>query len=156
MSCTRRDVKTEHIDGRSTHACQLVSRVLKKKTVRFMQWPVVNTLFQEKNQRHNQKDGSKGNTKIGPVMEVTTSYLHGKYGVEIRIWSLNRDNTHSWVRISHGSSRFMMNLNNNEIEIPEDQLEEYAFNLDAENFCMQIKGKSKTTKKRTCRLFTKR
>ena len=48
----------------------------------------------------------QGNTKIGPVLEVATSYLHGKYGVEIRIWSLNRDNTHSWVRISHGLNRF--------------------------------------------------
>ena len=27
----------------------------------------------------------QGNTKIGPVLEVATSYLHGKYGVEIRI-----------------------------------------------------------------------
>ena len=26
----------------------------------------------------------QGNTKIGPVLEVTTSYLHGKHGVEIR------------------------------------------------------------------------
>ena len=43
----------------------------------------------------------QGNTKIGPVLEVTTSYLYGKHGVEIRIWSVNRDNTHSWVRISH-------------------------------------------------------
>ena len=33
----------------------------------------------------------QGNTKIGPVLEVATSYFHGKYGVEIRIWSLNRD-----------------------------------------------------------------
>ena len=49
----------------------------------------------------------QGNTKIGPVLEVATSYLHGKYGVEIRIWSLSRDNTHSWVRISHGSNRFV-------------------------------------------------
>ena len=28
----------------------------------------------------------QGNTKIGPVLEVTTSYLHGKHGVEIRIF----------------------------------------------------------------------
>ena len=41
----------------------------------------------------------QGNTKIGFVLEVATSYLHGKYGVEIRIWSVNRDNSHSWVRI---------------------------------------------------------
>ena len=44
----------------------------------------------------------QGNTKIGPVLEVATSYLHGKHGVEVRIMSLNRDNTHSWVTISHG------------------------------------------------------
>ena len=41
----------------------------------------------------------RGNTKIGPVLEVTTSYLQGKYGVEIRIESVNKDNSHSWVRI---------------------------------------------------------
>ena len=49
----------------------------------------------------------QGNTKIGPVSKVATSYLHGKYGVEIRIWSLNRNNTHSWVIISHGSNKFV-------------------------------------------------
>ena len=31
-----------------------------------------------------------GNPKSGPVFEVATSYLHGKYGVEIRIWSFKR------------------------------------------------------------------
>ena len=80
------------------------------------------------------------NTKIGPVLEVATSYLQGKHGVEVRIMSLNRDNTHSWVRISHGSNKFVMNLNNNEQEIPEVQLEEYALKLDAKGFCMPIKG----------------
>ena len=44
----------------------------------------------------------QGNTKIGFVLEGTTSCLCGKHGVEIRIWSLSKDNTHSWVRISHG------------------------------------------------------
>ena len=62
------------------------------------------------------KGWNQGNTKIGPVLEVATSYSHGWNGVEIRIWSLNRDSTHSWVRISHGSNRFV-----------EVQLEEYAF-----------------------------
>ena len=33
----------------------------------------------------------QGNTKIGPLLEVTTSCWHGKHGVEIRIWSLNGD-----------------------------------------------------------------
>ena len=42
----------------------------------------------------------RGNTKIGPVLEVTTCCLQGKYGVEIRIMSINEDKSHSWVRIS--------------------------------------------------------
>ena len=85
----------------------------------------------------------QGNTKIGPVLEVATSYLHGKYGVEIRICSLNRDNTHSWVRISHGSIKFVMKLNNNEQEIPEVHLEEYALKLDAKDFACRSKAKAK-------------
>ena len=85
----------------------------------------------------------QGNTQIGPVLEVATSYLRGKYGVEIRIWSLNKDNTHSWVRISHGSNKFVMNLNNNETEIPEDQLEEYALKLNAKDFACRSKAKAK-------------
>ena len=44
----------------------------------------------------------RGNTKIGPVLEVTTCCQQGKYGVEIKIKSMNKDNSHSWVRISHG------------------------------------------------------
>ena len=47
----------------------------------------------------------RGNTKIGPVLEVATCCLHGKYGVEIRIMSMTKDNSHSWVRISHGSKK---------------------------------------------------
>ena len=85
----------------------------------------------------------QGDTKIGPVLEVTTSYLHGKHGVEIRIMSLSRDNTHSWVRISHVSNRFVMNLNNNETEIPEVQLEEQASQLDAKEFACRSKAKAK-------------
>ena len=85
----------------------------------------------------------QGNTKIGPVLEVTTCYLHGKHGVEIRIMSLSRDDTHSWVRISHGSNRFVMNVNNNDTEIPEDQLEEYASQLNAKDFACRAKAKAK-------------
>ena len=85
----------------------------------------------------------QGNTNIGPVLEVATSYLHGKYKVEVRIMFLNRDNTHSWVRISHGSNKFVMNSNNNETEISEDQLEEYALKLNAKDFACRSKAKAK-------------
>ena len=84
-----------------------------------------------------------GNTKIEPVLEDTTSYLHGKHGVEIRIMSLSRDDTHSWVRISHGPNEFVMDLNNNDTEIPEEQLEECALQLDAKDFACRSKAKAK-------------
>ena len=45
----------------------------------------------------------QGNMRIGPILEVTTSFQHFKYGIEIRIWSVNQDNSHSWVRISYGT-----------------------------------------------------
>ena len=54
----------------------------------------------------------QGNTKIGPVLGIMTSCLHGKHGVEIRTWFLNKDNIHSWVRIFHGSKELVMSLNN--------------------------------------------
>ena len=70
--------------------------------------------------------------------------------LKIRIWSLSEDNTQSWVRISHGSNKFVIDSNNNDTEIPEDLPEEQALQLKVKDFCMPIKGKSKTAKKRTC------
>ena len=66
------------------------------------------------------------NTKIGPVLEVTTCCLYGKHGVDIRIWSLSEDNTQSWVRISHRSNEFVIDSNYNNTESPEDLPEEQA------------------------------
>ena len=120
-----------------------------------MQRLVVNTLFQEVTDHHNQKDGSKGTQKIGTVLEVTTSCLYGKHGVENRIWSLSEDNTHSWVRISHGSNKFVMDSNNNNnTESPDDLSEEQALQMNVKDFACRSKAKSKTAKKRTCWLFT--
>ena len=104
--------------------------------------------------RDEEVSHSWGNTKIGPVLEVATCCLHGTCGVEIRIMSLNNDNSHSWVRSSHESNKFVMNLNN-EQEVPEVQLEEFALKLDAKDFASQSKDKAKPTKKRICRLFHK-
>ena len=85
----------------------------------------------------------RGNTKIGPVLDVATYCLHGKYGVEIRIMSMNRDNSNSWVRISHGSNKFVMNLNNNEQETSKVQFKECALKLDARDFACRSKAKAK-------------
>ena len=51
----------------------------------------------------------KGNTRIGPVLEVTTSFQQFKYGVEVRIPSVKEDKSQSWVRISFGTVRHVNN-----------------------------------------------
>ena len=57
---------------------------------------------------------------------------------------LSRDNSHSWFRISHGSNKFVMDLNNNNnTEVPEDQLKEQALQLDVKNFACRSKPKAK-------------
>ena len=57
--------------------------------------------------------------------------------------SMNKDNSHSWVRISHGSNKFVTNLNNNEQDISVLQLEEYALKLDAKDFACRSKVTAK-------------
>ena len=73
----------------------------------------------------------RGNTKIGPLFEVTTSYLQGNSVVEIRIESVDKDNSHSWIRISHGLNKLDTDLSNkedddNEQETSEMKSEEFA------------------------------
>ena len=85
----------------------------------------------------------QGSAKIGPVLEVTTSCLYGKHGVEIRIMSLSEDNTQSWVRISHGSNKFVMDSNNTDTEVPEDLPEEQGLQLKVQDFACRSKAKAK-------------
>ena len=85
----------------------------------------------------------QGNTRIGPVLEVTTSCLYGKHGVEIRIWSLSEDNTQSWVRISHRSNKFVIDSNNNDTEVPEGLPEEQTLQLKVKDFACRSKAKAK-------------
>ena len=51
----------------------------------------------------------QGNTRIGPILEVTTTFQHFKFGVEVRIQSVKEDNSQSWVRISFGTIRYVNN-----------------------------------------------
>ena len=83
-----------------------------------------------------------------PEPEVTTCCLQDKYGVEIRIKSMNKDNSHSWVRIYHGLNKLVTNLNNkeddnNEQETSEMQCEEYALQLNESDFACRSKAKAK-------------
>ena len=62
--------------------------------------------------------------------------------------SVNKDNSHTWVRISHGLNKLVTNLNNkeqddNEQETSEMQFEEYALKLNAGDFACRSKAKAK-------------
>ena len=49
----------------------------------------------------------RGNTKIGPVLDVKVCYHQGCYGVEIMIESLFPNRTVSWVRIVNGINKYV-------------------------------------------------
>ena len=94
----------------------------------------------------------RGNTKIGPALVVTTSYLQGKYGVEIRIESVNKDNSHSWVRISHGLKKLVTDLSNkenddNEQETSEMQFEDFALTTNVLAFASRSKAEAKSRRR---------
>ena len=91
----------------------------------------------------------QGNMRIGPVLEVTTSFQHFKYGIEIRIESVNQDNSHSWVRISYGTVKYVIDSIQDNTEIPADPQEEQVPQTRHKCGCSQVKGKSKTSTEST-------
>ena len=102
----------------------------------------------------------RGNSKIGPVLEVTTCCLQGKYGMKIRIKYVNKDNSHSWARISHGLNKLVTNLNNkeqddNEQDTSEMQFEEYALKLNASDFASRSKAKAKPQRRNSASSSTR-
>ena len=99
-------------------------------------------------------------TNIGPVLEVTTCCLQGKYGVEIRIESVNKDNSHSWFRNSHGLNKLVTDLNDNEHddneqETSEMQFEDYTLKSNARSFVSRSKAKAKPQRRTSAGSSTK-
>ena len=76
--------------------------------------------------------------------------MYGKHGIEIRIWSVSEDNSHSWVRISYGSNKFVIDSNYNNAEVPADLPEAQESHLNVKVITATSKAKAKPQKKRTC------
>ena len=85
----------------------------------FNQWLVAKTLYLEMIQFLNQKGWIQGDMRIGLVLEVT-SFQHFKHGIEIRIESVNHDSSHSWVRISCGTVKYVIDSIEDNTEILAD------------------------------------
>ena len=90
----------------------------------FVQWFVANTLF-EMNQLQKQKDRFKETWELvlywkwQPVLNQ-----HFKYGIEIRIKSVSQDDSHSWVRISYGTIKYVIDSIEDNTENTSDPQEE--------------------------------
>ena len=69
--------------------------------------------------------------------------------------SMNKDNSHSQVRISHGLNKLVTNLNNNEQETSEVQFEEYALKLNASDFACRSKAKAKPQRRESASSSTR-
>ena len=52
----------------------------------------------------------RGNTKIGPVLEVKITKEFDRRGIEIKIDSMQKDGTQSWMVISRGVGKYVTEL----------------------------------------------
>ena len=80
--------------------------------------------------------------------------------MEIRIESMNKFNSHSWVRISHGLNKLVTNLNNknqddDEQETSVMQFEDYALRLTASDFASRSKARAKPQRRTSASSSTK-
>ena len=89
------------------------------------------------------KAGSNANMRIGLVLEVTTSFQHFKFGLEIRIKSVNQDDSHSWVRISYGTVKYVTDSIEDSTENPADPQEEESPQTSTSVVAARSKAKAK-------------
>ena len=85
--------------------------------------------------------------RIGPVLEVTTSFQYGKHGIEIRIWSVGQDNSQSWIRISCGTNKYVIDSNHNNTEPPADPQEDQTSQTSVKVIAARSKAKTKPQKR---------
>ena len=132
------------IDAGFLHVVEIGQYFMTKDTQEeFFAWRCREYTLPRNDESSQPKGWIQGKTRIGPVLEITTSYLYGKHGIEVRIWSLSEDNSQSWVRISHGSTKFVMDSNFNNTEVPADLLEEQEPQLNVKVVASRSKAKAK-------------
>ena len=85
----------------------------------------------------------QGNMRIGPVLEITTSFHYGKHGIAIRIWSVGQDNSQSWVRISYGTVKYVIDSIQDNTEILADPQEEQILQTSTSVVAARSKAKAK-------------
>ena len=78
-----------------------------------------------------QKGGSKENIRIVPELEITTSFQH-----------FNQDDSHSWVRISYGTVKYVIDSIEDNTENPADTREEESLQTSSGVVAARSKAKA--------------
>ena len=68
-------------------------------------------------------------------------------GIEIRIWSVNQDNSQSWVRISYGTIKYVVDSFQDNTEIPADPREDQTSQTSIKVVAARSKAKAKPQQK---------
>ena len=94
------------------------------------------------------KVGFEGTPKLGPYWKSQPATCKVNMEWKIRIESLNKDHSHSWVRISHGLNKLFTDLSNkedddNEQETFEMQFEDFSLKTNVLAFASRSKAKAK-------------
>ena len=75
-----------------------------------MRWFMSRNTSPRDDKRSKPKGWIRGNTKIGPVLEVkVTNYLE-RDGIEVKIGSMQNDGSQSWIVISRGIIKYVTEL----------------------------------------------
>ena len=94
--------------------------------------------------------------RIGPVLEVTTSFQHFKNGIEIRIKSVNQYDSHSWVRFSYGTVKYVIDsVEEENSEILADPQEEESVQTSSSVVAARSKAKAKPQPRESTGITTK-
>ena len=113
------------------------------------QWHVVSIRYNEMINHLTPKVGFEGTPKLGPYWKSQPgTYNVNKDGVDIRIESVNKDNSHSWVRIQHGLNKLVTDLrikedDDNEQETSEMQFDDFSLTTNVFAFSCPSRAKAK-------------
>ena len=80
---------------------------------------------------------------MGLYWKSQSVFKNGKHGIEIRIWSVGQDNPQSWVRISYGTIKYVIDSNQNNTEIPADPQEDQVPQTSIKVVAARSKAKAK-------------
>ena len=91
------------------------------------------------------KVGFEGTPKWRPCWKSQPATYKVNTNWKLEIESVNEDNSHSWVRISHGLKKLVTDLINkeyhdNEQQTSEMQFEDFALENECTCFCEPIKS----------------